>query len=139
MDDTRSIINILKERFPSIKTPKKVDICYATQNRQDAVKQLSLESDFMIVVGSSNSSNSNRLQELSEKCGCESVLIDSFDDLDISKLDGKNKIAITAGASAPERRVQEIASAVQKVTGASIQEHGEDNEDIFFKLPPSLR
>ena len=93
----------------------------------------------MIVVGSANSSNSNRLQELSEKCGCESVLIDSFDDLDISKLDGKNKIAITAGASAPERRVQEIASAVQKVTGASIQEHGEDNEDIFFKLPPSLR
>ena len=93
----------------------------------------------MIVVGSSNSSNSNRLQELSEKCGCESVLIDSFEDLDISKLDGKNKIAITAGASAPEGRVQEIASAVQKVTGASIQEHGEDNEDIFFKLPPSLR
>ena len=139
VDDTRSIINILKERFPSIKTPKKDDICYATQNRQDAVKQLSLESDFMIVVGSSNSSNSNRLQELSEKCGCESVLIDSFDDLDISKLDGKNKIAIAAGASAPERRVQEIASAVQKVTGASIQEHGEDNEDIFFKLPPSLR
>jgi len=122
-----------------IKTPKKDDICYATQNRQDAVKQLSLESDFMIVVGSSNSSNSNRLQELSEKCGCESVLIDSFEDLDISKLDGKNKIAITAGASAPEGRVQEIASAVQKVTGASIQEHGEDNEDIFFKLPPSLR
>ena len=139
VDDTRSIINILKERFPLIKTPKKDDICYATQNRQDAVKQLSLESDFMIVVGSANSSNSNRLQEVREKCGCESVLIDSFEDLDISKLDGKNKIAITAGASAPEGRVQEIASAVQKVTGASIQEHGEDNEDIFFKLPPSLR
>ena len=139
VDDTKSIINILKDRFPLIKTPKKDDICYATQNRQDAVKQLSLESDFMIVVGSSNSSNSNRLQELSEKCGCESVLIDSFEDLDISKLNGKNKIAITAGASAPEGRVQEIASAVQKVTGASIEEHGEDNENIFFKLPPSLR
>ena len=139
VDETKSIIDILKRRYPDIVVPKKDDICYATQNRQDAVKQLSLESDFMIVVGSSNSSNSNRLQELSEKCGCESVLIDSFDDLDISKLDGKNKIAITAGASAPERRVQEIASAVQKVTGASIQEHGEDNEDIFFKLPPSLR
>ena len=139
MDDTRSIINILKERFPSIKSPKKDDICYATQNRQDAVKQLSLESDFMIVVGSSNSSNSNRLQELSEKCGCESVLIDSFDDLDLSELDGKNKISITAGASAPERRVQEIAKSFKKYTGASIQEHGEDNENIFFKLPPSLR
>lgn len=139
VDETKSIIDILKRRYPKIVVPKKDDICYATQNRQDAVKQLSLESDFMIVVGSSNSSNSNRLQELCEKCGCESVLIDSFEDLDISKLDGKNKIAITAGASAPEGRVQEIASAVQEVTGASIQEHGEDNEDIFFKLPPSLR
>ena len=139
VDETIQLIDELREKYPKIVGPSADDICYATQNRQDAVKQLSLESDFMIVVGSSNSSNSNRLQELSEKCGCESVLIDSFEDLDISKLDGKNKIAITAGASAPEGRVQEIASAVQKVTGASIQEHGEDNEDIFFKLPPSLR
>ena len=139
VDDTKSIIDILKTRFPSINIPKKDDICYATQNRQDAVKQLALESDFMIVVGSSNSSNSNRLQELSEKCGCKSVLIDSFDDLDLSEIEGKETIAITAGASAPESRVQEIALAVRDYTGAVIMEHGVDEENIYFKLPPDLR
>ena len=139
VDDTKSIIDILKTRFPSINIPKKDDICYATQNRQDAVKQLALESDFMIVVGSSNSSNSNRLQELSEKCGCKSVLIDSFDDLDLSEIEGKEIIAITAGASAPESRVQEIALAVRDFTGAVIMEHGVDEENIYFKLPPALR
>ena len=139
VDDTKSIIDILKTRFPSINIPKKDDICYATQNRQDAVKQLALESDFMIVVGSSNSSNSNRLQELSEKCGCKSVLIDSFDDLDLSEIEGKEIIAITAGASAPESRVQEIALAVRDYTGAVIMEHGVDEENIYFKLPPDLR
>ena len=139
VDDTKSIIDILKTRFPNINIPKKDDICYATQNRQDAVKQLALESDFMIVVGSSNSSNSNRLQELSEKCGCKSVLIDSFDDLELSDLEGKQKIAITAGASAPESRVQEIAMAVKDYIGAEITEHGIDEENIYFKLPPALR
>lgn len=139
VDDTKSIIDILKTRFPNINIPKKDDICYATQNRQDAVKQLALESDFMIVVGSSNSSNSNRLQELSEKCGCKSVLIDSFDDLDLSEIEGKETIAITAGASAPESRVQEIALAVRDYTGAVIMEHGVDEENIYFKLPPALR
>ena len=139
VDDTKSIIDILKTRFPKINIPKKDDICYATQNRQDAVKQLALESDFMIVVGSSNSSNSNRLQELSEKCGCKSVLIDSFEDLELEELEGKQKIAITAGASAPESRVQEIALAVKDFTGASISEHGVDEENIYFKLPPALR
>ena len=139
VDDTKSIIDILKTRFPNINIPKKDDICYATQNRQDAVKQLAIESDFMIVVGSSNSSNSNRLQELSEKCGCKSVLIDSFDDLELSDLEGRQKIAITAGASAPESRVQEIAMAVKDYIGAEITEHGIDEENIYFKLPPALR
>ena len=139
VDDTKSIIEVLKDRFPSINIPKKDDICYATQNRQDAVKQLALESDFMIVVGSTNSSNSNRLKELSEKCGCKSVLIDSFEDLDLSELDGCRKIAITAGASAPEERVQEIANALKEYTGAMISEHGVDEENIYFKLPPQLR
>jgi 4-hydroxy-3-methylbut-2-enyl diphosphate reductase len=139
VDDTKSIIDILKTRFPNINIPKKDDICYATQNRQDSVKQLALESDFMIVVGSSNSSNSNRLQELSEKCGCKSVLIDSFDDLELSDLEGRQKIAITAGASAPESRVQEIAMAVKDYIGAEITEHGIDEENIYFKLPPALR
>ena len=139
VDDTKSIIGILKERFPNIKVPKKDDICYATQNRQDAVKQLALESDYMIVVGSKNSSNSNRLKELAEKCGCKSVLIDGFEDLNLSELDGCNRISITAGASAPEERVQEIANELQKYTGAQISESGEDQENIFFKLPPLLR
>ena len=139
VDDTKSIIDVLKDRFPSINIPKKDDICYATQNRQDAVKQLALESDFMIVVGSTNSSNSNRLKELSEKCGCKSVLIDSFEDLDLSELDGCRRIAITAGASAPEERVQEIANALKEYTGAMISEHGVDEENIYFKLPPQLR
>ena len=86
VDETMSIIEILKKRFPKIEIPKKDDICYATQNRQDAVKQLALESDYIIVVGSKNSSNSNRLKELAEKCGCKSILIDEFSDLNLEDL-----------------------------------------------------
>ena len=139
VDDTKSIIETLKNRFPNINIPRKDDICYATQNRQDAVKQLALESDYIIVVGSTNSSNSNRLKELGEKCGCKSVLIDSFDDLNLSELDGKSRISITAGASAPEERVQEVAIALKEYTGASVIEHGVGEENIYFKLPPKLR
>ena len=139
VDETKSIIDILKYRFPDIDTPKKDDICYATQNRQDAVKQLALESDFMIVVGSTNSSNSNRLSELAEKCGCRSILIDEFTDIDLDDLNKYSKISITAGASAPESKVMEIAKSLELYTDAEIIEHGEDNEDIYFKLPPGLR
>ena len=139
VDETKSIIDILKNRFPDIDTPKKDDICYATQNRQDAVKQLALESDFMIVVGSKNSSNSNRLSELAEKCGCRSILIDEFTDIDLDDLKNYSKISITAGASAPESKVMEIAKSLELHTDAEIIEHGEDNEDIYFKLPPGLR
>ena len=139
VDETKSIIDILKYRFPDIDTPKKDDICYATQNRQDAVKQLALESDFMIVVGSKNSSNSNRLSELAEKCGCRSILIDEFTDIDLDDLKNYSKISITAGASAPESKVMEIAKSLELHTDAKIIEHGEDNEDIYFKLPPGLR
>ena len=139
VDETKSIIDILKHRFPDLETPKKDDICYATQNRQDAVKQLALESDFMIVVGSKNSSNSNRLSELAEKCGCRSILIDEFTDIDLDDLKNYSKISITAGASAPESKVMEIAKSLELHTDAEIIEHGEDNEDIYFKLPPGLR
>tara|TARA_B100000963_G_scaffold121806_1_gene106199 strand:+ start:3877 stop:4815 length:939 start_codon:yes stop_codon:yes gene_type:complete len=139
VDETKSIIDILKHRFPEIDIPKKDDICYATQNRQDAVKQLALESDFMIVVGSKNSSNSNRLSELAEKCGCRSILIDEFTDIDLDDLNNYSKISITAGASAPESKVMEIAKSLEQHTDAEIIEHGEDNEDIYFKLPPGLR
>ena len=139
VDETKSIIDVLKKRFPKIQVPKKDDICYATQNRQDAVKQLSLESDFMIVVGSKNSSNSNRLKELSEKCGCKSVLIDEFSDLNLEDLNNCSNISITAGASAPESKVMEIAKSLEKHFSAKLMEDGEDNENIFFKLPPGLR
>ena len=139
VDDTKAIISQLKNRFPNLKTPKNDDICYATQNRQDAVKQLALENEFMIVVGSKNSSNSNRLKELSDRCGCEAILIDEFNDLDLDKIKNINKIAITAGASAPEDRVQEIAQALKDFTGGVINEIGKDEENIVFKMPPELR
>jgi len=139
VDETIAIIDILKSRFPNINLPKKDDICYATQNRQDAVKQLALESDYIIVVGSKNSSNSNRLKELAEKCGCKSALIDEFADLDLEELSSCSNISITAGASAPESRVVEIAKSLEAHIGAKIMEHGEDKENIYFKLPVELR
>ena len=139
VDETKSIIKILKDRFPKIEVPKKDDICYATQNRQDAVKQLALESDYMIVVGSKNSSNSNRLKELGEKCGCYSVLIDEFSDLNLEDLKNCKTISITAGASAPESRVMEIAKSLENYFDAKLVESGHDNEDVYFKLPPGLR
>ena len=139
VDETKDIISELTRKFPHITGPKKDDICYATQNRQDAVKQLALESDFMIVVGSKNSSNSNRLRELSEKCGCKSVLIDDFDDLDLEDLNNFSNISITAGASAPESRVMEIAKSLENHLDANLIESGEDNENVYFKMPPGLR
>ena len=139
VDDTKAIIAQLKNRFPDLITPKNDDICYATQNRQDAVKQLALENEFMIVVGSKNSSNSNRLKELSDRCGCEAILIDEFNDLYLEKIKNINRIAITAGASAPEDRVQEIALALRDFTGGVINEIGKDEENIVFKMPPELR
>ena len=139
VDETMSIIEILKKRFPKIEIPKKDDICYATQNRQDAVKQLALESDNIIVVGSKNSSNSNRLKELAEKCGCKSILIDEFSDLDLEDLQKFENIAITAGASAPESRVMEIAKSLENYFDARLTEDGEDTENVYFKMPPGLR
>ena len=139
VDETLSIIDILRKRFPNIEVPKKDDICYATQNRQDAVKQLALESDFIIVVGSKNSSNSNRLKELAEKCGCKSTLIDEFSDLNLEDLKQCENIAITAGASAPESRVMEIAKSLGDYFGAKLIEDGEDTENVYFKMPPGLR
>ena len=139
VDETMTIIEILKKRFPYIEIPKKDDICYATQNRQDAVKQLALESDYIIVVGSKNSSNSNRLKELAEKCGCKSILIDEFSDLDLEDLQKFENIAITAGASAPESRVMEIAKSLENYFDARLTEDGEDTENVYFKMPPGLR
>ena len=139
VDETKDIINELTKKFPRIVGPKKDDICYATQNRQDAVKQLALETDFIIVVGSKASSNSNRLKELANKCGVNSVLIDEFSDLDLDELKDCKNIGLTAGASAPESKVQEIISNLSIFLDAEIEEKGGVKENISFKLPPELR
>jgi len=139
LDDTISIVEILYEQFPKILKPKSDDICYATQNRQDAVKQLALESEFIIVIGSRNSSNSNRLKELAEKCGASSILIDGADELDFEILSKYKSIGITAGASAPESIVQNVVQAISLELNAVAEELGKNKENIFFRLPPELR
>ena len=139
MDDTSKVIDALRERFPSIKGPRKNDICYATQNRQDAVKQLSLESELLLVVGSPNSSNSNRLKELAERLGCESYLIDSVEDIDPQWFDGKSNFGITAGASAPEVLVQQVVERLREICHQEPEELEGVEENIVFSMPRDLR
>ena len=139
MDDTSRIIDALKERFPSITGPRKKDICYATQNRQDAVKQLALECDLLLVVGSPNSSNSNRLKELAERMGCCSYLINSVGDIDPKWFDGKCQFGITAGASAPEILVQQVVKYLQEIAQIKPEELSGVEENIVFSMPKELR
>jgi 4-hydroxy-3-methylbut-2-enyl diphosphate reductase len=139
MDDTAKVINALKSKFPKIKGPRTDDICYATQNRQDAVKQLALECDLVLVVGSPNSSNSNRLRELAERCGAESYLIDSASDIEVTWLHNKKAIGVTAGASAPEILVREVVSALEGFGASAPQEMEGEPENISFSLPKALR
>ena len=139
MDDTARIIDALRKRFPNIQGPRKKDICYATQNRQDAVKQLALENDLVLVVGSPNSSNSNRLKELAERMGSEAYLIDHAGEIKESWFQGKHSIGLTAGASAPEILVQEvIKKLVSMGAKASIEMDGVE-ENIVFAMPRELR
>ena len=139
MDDTALVIDRLRERFPAIEGPRKDDICYATQNRQDAVKQLALESQLVLVVGSVSSSNSNRLRELAERCGCAAYLIDGADDIDPTWLNGVKKIGITAGASAPEVLVHGVVEQLQKLGANAPHELNGIREDVHFSLPRELR
>ena len=139
LDDTIAIVKILYEQFPEILKPKSDDICYATQNRQDAVKQLALESEFIVVIGSRNSSDSNRLKELAEKCGVNSILIDGAKELDFKSLSKYKSIGITAGASAPESIVQSVVKAISLELNTVAEELGENKENIYFRLPPELR
>ena len=139
LDDTIAIVKILYKLFPKILKPKSDDICYATQNRQDAVKQLALESEFIVVIGSRNSSNSNRLKELAERCGATSVLIDGAEELDFKSLSKYKSIGITAGASAPESIVQSVVQAISLELNTVAEELGENKENIYFRLPPELR
>ena len=140
VDDTQEIIKVLQKRFPSITGPRKDDICYATQNRQDAVKQLALECDLILVIGSKNSSNSNRLREIAERSGVESHLIDNSADLNLDWFYEKKVLGITSGASAPEHLVEELLDTLSQNFDIDIKK-GEDRQDegIFFKLPKELR
>ncbi len=139
MDDTAAVIDALRERFPYIEGPRKDDICYATQNRQDAVKTLAERVDLVLVVGSPNSSNSNRLRELAERRGCNAYLIDSEADIRPEWLRSGLRIGVTAGASAPEVLVQAVIQRLQ-VLGASLPEElAGQNENVTFSLPKELR
>lgn len=138
MDDTAEVINALRERFPEIVGPKKEDICYATQNRQDAVKRLTEKCDLILVVGSPNSSNSTRLMEISVKVGVPSYLIDDASEIQRDWLDGKQCIGVTAGASAPEVLVEEVIEQLKTWGANLIEEAPGKPENVVFSLPREL-
>ncbi|RPG42774.1 MAG: 4-hydroxy-3-methylbut-2-enyl diphosphate reductase [Gammaproteobacteria bacterium TMED112] len=138
VDDTQDLIKALLEKFPTIIGPSADDICYATQNRQDAVKQLSLECEVVLVIGSNTSSNSNRLKELAEKCGTKSFLIDGKEDIDVEAIKNATSLGITAGASAPEEIVQDVISFLYPLGYQSVRNLSENNETMTFKLPKEL-
>ncbi|WP_438951552.1 4-hydroxy-3-methylbut-2-enyl diphosphate reductase [Porticoccus sp.] len=139
VDDTARVIDALRQRFPAISGPKKDDICYATQNRQDAVKQLALECDLVLVVGSPNSSNSNRLRELADRCGAEAHLIDSAQDIMPNWLVDKKAIGVTAGASAPEVLVRDVINKLEMLGANPPTEIAGATENISFSMPRALR
>ena len=138
VDETKGLIEALKIKYPQIVGPSADDICYATQNRQDAVKQLSLECEIVLVIGSKTSSNSNRLKELAEKCGTKSFLIDDKSDINIEELKQTMSVGITAGASAPEEIVQEVISFLYPLGYETVRNLSENNETMTFKLPKEL-
>ena len=139
VDDTKEIIKILEKKFTKIKAPVKEDICYATTNRQNAVKQIASSCDMFFVIGSDNSSNSKRLVEVAKKAGCgKSYLINFKNELPIKEIVECNKIGLTSGASAPEKLVQSFISEIKKHTEISIEENISSKESVTFKLPSSL-
>ena len=138
MDDTAEVINALRERFPKITGPKKDDICYATQNRQDAVKQLAPACDVFVVVGSPSSSNSNRLRELASKLGTKAYLVDNADELERSWFASARRVGITAGASAPEILVQAVLARLKGWGGECVGEAQGKREKVVFSLPRGL-
>ena len=139
MDDTARVIDALREKFPSIQGPRKDDICYATQNRQDAVKDLAGRCEVVLVVGSPNSSNSNRLRELAERMDCRAYLIDNATELDRRWFDGIQSVGVTAGASAPEILIQEVLQQLQDWGGDLPSELSGIEENVTFSLPKALR
>ncbi len=139
LDDTARIISILQSRFPAIEVPKKEDICYATTNRQHAVKLIATDADAILVLGAPNSSNSNRLVEVAKREGCDrSVLVERARDIDWSKLEGISTLGITAGASAPEILVEEVIDACRERYNVTVETLTLTNENVTFKLPRQL-
>lgn len=139
IDDTQAVVDALKKRFPNIIGPRKDDICYATQNRQDAVKKLASHCDVILVVGSPNSSNSNRLREIAEKLGRSAYLIDDADQLRRDWIEGAQKIGVTAGASAPEILVTKVVAKLREWGGQAVTETRGIEEKVVFSLPKDLR
>jgi 4-hydroxy-3-methylbut-2-enyl diphosphate reductase len=138
VDDALRVISELRKKFPEIQGPKKDDICYATQNRQDAVKALAEQCDLVIVVGSPNSSNSRRLKEVAVARGIDAYLIDGAEEIDPAWLDGNQRIGVTAGASAPEILVQRVVDRIRELTGAEIRLLAGAEEGVSFPLPKGL-
>ena len=139
VDDANRIIRRLKERFPEIASPPKDDICYATQNRQEAVRTLANEVDLVIVLGSQNSSNSQRLAELARECGKPAYLIDGAREVDMAWFDGASSVLITAGASAPEVVVEDCVAWLERQFGTTVEHRMVREEDVHFPLPKPLR
>lgn len=139
VDDTADVIDALRQRFPDIEGPRKDDICYATQNRQDAVRDLAGKADLLLVVGAKNSSNSNRLRELAGKMGCTAYLIDTAKDIQQSWLENVAAVGVTAGASAPEILVQEVVKQLQMWGGKRVAENPGREENVVFAIPAELR
>ncbi len=139
VDDTRAVIEALRRRFPAIQGPKNADICYATQNRQDAVRELARRCDLVLVVGSPNSSNSNRLAELARREGVESYLIDGAHEIDPSWVIGRQHIGLTAGASAPQVLVDGVIARLRELGAGSVAELDGEPESMVFALPKELR
>ncbi|SON50530.1 4-hydroxy-3-methylbut-2-enyl diphosphate reductase [Vibrio tapetis] len=139
VDETADVITKLREVFPEIQGPRKDDICYATQNRQDAVRAMAKEVDVMIVVGSTNSSNSTRLKELAEKLGTEGYLLDCPEAIEAKWFEGKSLIGVTAGASAPEELVNQILDRIQELGATGVEELQGREENMFFEVPKELQ
>ena len=139
VDDTQRIVDALRERFPTLASPRKEDICYATQNRQDAVKQLVERCDIILVVGSPSSSNSNRLREIAEKAGIPGYLVDGPEDLQREWFEGKRVVGVTAGASAPEVLVERVVARIREWGGAAPVDVIGQQENVVFSLPRELR
>jgi 4-hydroxy-3-methylbut-2-enyl diphosphate reductase len=139
VDDTARVIDALRAKFPAIQGPRKDDICYATQNRQDAVRQLALEAQVVLVVGSPNSSNSNRLRELAERCGARAFLVDGAADIRPEWLDGAAVVGLTAGASAPEVLVEGVVTRLRELGATAVADMAGRPEHITFSMPRELR